>query len=450
MKRLFVISILFVIAFSIVDAQTVTPKRFKLLDKDLLAQKESRLDRNNKKCAVIRFDIVGVDNLKFKEAIGEVAYSDNEYIVYVAENTKKLTYYSQKLSGEIDLEDFGPEVEGGLTYRLTMEREDNMRSVIFYVDPVKAKVSVDGKSVQLDKMGKGSIELPSGTYNYSISAEGFYPENGVLELGNNELFETKDIKLQEVKHQLQIKCSENDGTLFVDGKPFGSVGKETQTIELTAGKHSIRITKEGYEDYSETIKIGEGNNLKYITLKDMSHVTVHKDERTKSTISLRNHTDILFSGYYNRDEAEGENRFGAKVGAEFHQYLGYFGFKEGISIGAIGGNEQSMTIFTDGAGDEDNRIVMNFDVPLQIGYSIPLSKYNTSQMALFVGGYGAVYNISDDKENITWDYGLRGNLSFYFNKFVLSFEVSRSFSDNELGNFIGISLGYRIYKRKNK
>lgn len=450
MKTLLTISILFSIAFSFAEAQTISPKRLKLLEKDLLAQKESRLDKNNKKCAVIRFDIVGIDNLNFKEAIGDVTYSDNEYIVYVAENTKKLTYYSQKFNGVIDLENFGPEVESGLTYRLTMEREDNMRSGIFYVIPVNAKVIVNGKQIQLDNTGKGSIELPSGTYNYSISADGFVTENGYLELNNNELFETKDIKLQEIKHKLQIKCSDNNGTLFVDGKLFGSLGTETQSIELTEGKHDIRVTKEGYKEYNKTINIGNTNELISITLDDMNKIKYHKEERTKSTISLRNHADILFSGYYNKDVEDNENRFGGKIAANFHQYLGYFAFNEGISIGAIGGNEDSMDLFTDGLANEGINAVMNFDVPLQLGYSIPLSKYNTSQMAFFVGGYGTLYYYSSDEKenNITWDYGLRGNISFYFNKFIISFEVSRSLSDNKLGNFVGIGLGYRIYKRK--
>ena len=94
------------------------------------------------------------------------------------------------------------------------------------------------------------------------------------------------------------------------------------------------------------------------------------------------------------------------------------------------------------------------EIPLQIGFALPLSLYNTSHVVFLGGGYGSYYYIGHKHGNMTtnktvetntFDFGIRINATFYLNKFAIGFEASRSLSDTKLGEFVGIRIGRRFY-----
>lgn len=442
------------------EAQKLTPKRFELLTTDLLARKEQRTSQTNgTKCAAIRVNVVGVKDMTFKEAEGDCKYSMNEYIVYVPAGTQALTYKVGNEEGKIEFADYGPaEVEENATYRLLIDTENKMRSAVFYVSPSNAQLNVNGQNVQLDENGTGCIELPVGDYSYSITADKCDTEEGTVSLTEDEIVSVKDIVLNEKKYNLAIQCNHPEAAVFIDNVSFGTLSSIQNNVQLTEGKHEVRITLENYKDYNETVDIHSEAASMNVNLEELKTKTIRRSElRTKSSISLRPHIDTYLSWNTKLDDME--TNFG-KLDVELHQYFGYFAFKEGISAGAVYGSKKFCNKidkhFSEIREDaeEKNRVAFYAEIPLQIGFALPLSLYNTSHVVFLGGGYGSYYYIGhkhDDMttnktvETNTFDFGIRINATFYLNKFAIGFEASRSLSDTKLGEFVGIRIGRRFY-----
>ena len=444
------------------EAQKLIPKRFELLTTDLLARKEQRTSQaNGTKCAAIRVNVVGVKDMTFKEAEGDCKYSMNEYIVYVPAGTQALTYKVGNEEGKIEFADYGPaEVEENATYRLLIDTENKMRSAVFYVSPSNAQLNVNGQNVQLDENGTGCIELPVGNYSYSITADKCDAEEGTFSLTEDEIVCVKDIVLNEKKYNLAIQCNHPEAAVFIDNISFGTLNSIQNNVQLTEGKHEVRITLENYKDYNETVDIHSEAASMNVNLEELKTKTIRRSElRTKSSISLRPHIDGYLSWNTKLDDME--TNFG-KLDFEIHQYLGYFAFKEGFSVGAVYGSKKFCNKIDKHLGElrEDaeekakTRVAFYAEIPLQIGFALPLSLYNTSHVVFLGGGYGSYYYIGHKHDNMTtnktvetntFDFGIRINATFYLNKFAIGFEASRSLSDTKLGEFIGIRIGRRFY-----
>lgn len=461
----------------LVSAQKITPVKFALLSTDLLARKDPVTTQDGKACCAIRVDVVGVKNLVFPEAAVATKYSQNEYIVYIPEGAKSLTYMRGNETSTITFGDYGPEeVEGKCTYRLLLDTDNKMRSALFYVHPTNAVVKINGSKVALDENGTGSMDLAMGKYNYSVSASGYNTEEGELTLSDDEIITIKDIALNEIKYEYKVKCNKPEASVFIDGVPYGTVADIADGIQLPNGKHQLRITLMGYDEHSENFTIDNGNDFSDVTLVEKKAIVVkHKDERTKSSISIRRHTDFLFSEATLFDDLRTHV---LKYNIDFHQYAGLVAFKEGISFGAVYGSREFCEKIDDAAPlyaemkkneeatakattkeneKKQNRVGIVVDVPLQMGFAVPMSKYNTSHAAFVGGGYFTGYYIGHssassptDKpiETYSYDFGLRADATFYIHKFAIGLEVSKSLSKLKLGAFIGIHAGWRIYKSK--
>lgn len=464
MNKFYLLILILFLSVIDVSAQNIVPKRLRMLNTDILAQTQPRLDNEGNKCAVIRVDIVGVKNMEFVEAIGDVKYANNEYIVYVPDGTQTLTYSIADIRNTINLEEYGPEISGGSTYRFIFETENKLRSAIFYVKPNTAKITIANKTVSLDETGTGSIDLPIGEYNYQIIAGGYLEESGLIELKEEELFTAKDIALEPITYNVAINTNQPSAMLFVDGKPIGSIESIQSEIRLAEGKHTIRITKEGFNDYEEDIITNKNISIDVQLNELKTKFVYHKNERTKSSISLRKHIDFLLGGKTYIDDSF--KSYNASLGVDFHQYIGYLSFKEGLGVGATQASENFIDRFDKYDNDVDaetlpdslhRRIALSLDIPLQVGFTVPLSLYNTSQVSFYAGLYGSMYYIghhskhmktNESNSTYTFDYGARANVNFYIHKFIVSFEGNYSLSKNKIGPYVGVALGYRLYVKK--
>ena len=333
-----------------------------------------------------------------------------------------------------------------------------MRSAVFYVSPSNAQLNVNGQNVQLDENGTGCIELPVGNYSYSITADKCDAEEGTFSLTEDEIVCVKDIVLNEKKYNLAIQCNHPEAAVFIDNVSFGTLNSIQNNVQLTEGKHEVRITLENYKDYNETVDIHSEAASMNVNLEELKTKTIRRSElRTKSSISLRPHIDGYLSWNTKLDDIE--TNFG-KLDLEFHQYLGYFAFKEAFSVGAVYGSnkfcnkiDKHFSELREDA-EEKKRVAFYAEIPLQIGFALPLSLYNTSHVVFLGGGYGSYYYIGHKHGNMTtnktvetntFDFGIRINATFYLNKFAIGFEASRSLSDTKLGEFVGIRIGRRFY-----
>lgn len=449
--------------------QVLKPKQLKLLQSDTYAQINSRTDGTDKKCAVVRFTVVGVDDLKFKEAVGDVAYANNEYIIYLSEGTNVLTCSNKSFERSFNLEDYGPEISSGMTYRFTIDTDNHLRSIVFYVNPTNSKVTVNNQNVSIDQNGKGSINLPIGEYSYDVSAEGYKSNSGTVSLSEDEMYVVRDIVLQEILVPVTLKCNQSDAQVFVDGKNVGQVSSLGDQLMLSKGKHDVRVIKEGFVECSESLSVTDTSLLIDIDLKEIkAKKIVHNEERTKSSISLRSHADWVFGGLTFMDEKFKSGT--VKWSGSGTNYVSHFPIKYGISIGAtflsdsIGRKldnyyDQVVERVTENNESRPkNRLAFFAEIPLQVGFAMPLSRYNTSQINFLGGVYGAYYYIGHGSDSIednkavstnTFDFGIKVSVIFYFKRFVVNIEGNQSLSKH-LGTSVGIGLGWRNFGNKNK
>lgn len=93
------------------------------------------------------------------------------------------------------------------------------------------------------------------------------PEKVTVERGK-----TKEIELTASSSIASVKVatSDNKGLIYLDGK---AVGEGTFTSEIPSGQHTIKITREGYDPFEETIELKDKETLaRTITLKLSSKI----------------------------------------------------------------------------------------------------------------------------------------------------------------------------------
>jgi hypothetical protein len=97
-----------------------------------------------------------------------------------------------------------------------------------------------------------TIKLKAGTYNLTISAKGFRTYTSkVMVNGPTKL----DITLESDTFALNINSNVPNAQFFVDGVPVPGNGR------FAPGKHDIRVTAPGNNDYVATINLNQDTNI---------------------------------------------------------------------------------------------------------------------------------------------------------------------------------------------
>ena len=475
MKRLF-ITFLAICAFATVFAQQLTVKTVHLRPQDARARTNPRDDAKGKKCAIIRVGVVGVENLVFPDAIGDVERSLSEYVVYVPEGLKSLKYKTKAGAnlGEIIFDDWDMEIQSLASYDVIFESDSHLRSAIFSIQPHNAHLVFNGDKVNLNEDGMAMINKPVGEYTYQVSSDGFEGQSGTVTLTEDDISTVANVVLQEILYPVNINVFPADATVFIDNVPYSKEARED--IQLPGGKHSIRVTATNYGDEERTIDVKSNMSPIFFTLKEnKQEVVKHKEERTRTNISIRNAFYItggfamlgsenigkVFSGGNALD-------FGAELSATQH-FGGIFGLREGVSFFVLkpNGNEKyfDMSVYND-----STRYLTHIDVPLQFSVSVPFGAYNRHLFSVFAGGYGSYIWMQDkwaekelsdedktrdipdaEKEDKDYfDYGLRLSAKLDIGHFTLGVDLSQSF--HKMGFSAGANIGFKLYslRKKNK
>lgn len=426
-------------------AQKIIVKDFTVLPTDAKAANDQRLAADGTPCALVRVDVVGVKDMTFKEAVGTVDYSVGEYLVYIPNGTKKLNYtYGGSQRGAIDFDDLGYSIDKLTTYRLQFETQDKLRSAVFSVAPVKARLIVNGKTVTLDDNGLAEVELPIGDYSYSVTANGYNSEQGTVKLTEERVATVTTVNLEQRTYDFYISSNVATANVFIDDVSYGTIS--TKPIALPEGTHKVRVSAEKYEDYTEEVTIDGTRKSMYATLKEMKIKTVeYNDERTRTKVNIRNAGYFLVgASLYDKDKYSEFDEYMASANIQLHymfHMFGAFAIQTGMEIGWL---------FTEDQWEEDNDATssLNLMLPVQAGISVPFGKYNRNLISILGGGYGGITYLLDDSETdaTEFDYGLRATLRIDLNHFTVSADLNQSLNDR--GFFAGVTLGYKFYFKK--
>ena len=161
----FSIGILFIIFLSspALWAQELTVKSFREADHDLAARTHAHKDMNGNYCALLKVQLVASEAQFDGNVIGDVAFKNNEYWVYMAQGSKRLKVYHQDyLPLEVTFSDYGiNHLDSRCTYVLTLLRSDiqqenlsNLKKVSKRRHTKKVKDSVDRISKHLSDSPK--------------------------------------------------------------------------------------------------------------------------------------------------------------------------------------------------------------------------------------------------------------------------------------------------------
>ena len=452
------------------NAQQLTVKSVNLRPHDTRARTNPRDDAKGKKCAIIRVGVVGVDNLVFPDAVGEVKHILSEYVVYVPDGLKSFKYNNKSGQniGSIDFDDYGLEINSLASYDVIFESGSNLRSAIFSIKPKHARLVFNGEKVDVDKDGLAMVNKPIGEYSYLITADGFEEQSGTVALKEDDISTVTDVVLEEVLYPVKINVFPEKATVFVDNVPYT---KETWSdLKLSGGKHLFRITASNYDEEEKSIVIKRDMSPLFFTL-DYSKLEVveHKEEMTRTNISIRNAIYITanFSMMGIKDPSA---LFKSKNALDFagelsfvQHFAGLLAIREGISVSVLKPNRNEY-YFEKAIYNDSTRLMLKFDIPLQIGFSLPFGAYNRHLLTIFGGAYGSSISLQEWKESALkdeeknypsvdenayyWDYGIRLSFKLDIGHFTLGADLSQSL--NKMGGAAGINIGCKLYSLKKK
>lgn len=449
MKKLLV-CLLMICACTATNAQQLTVKSVNLRPQDARARTNPRDDAKGQKCAIIRVGVVGVENLIFPDAVGNVERSLSEYVVYVPDGLKSLKYKSKSGEelGSIIFDDYGLNINSLASYDVIFESTDRLRSAIFSIQPTNATLVFDGKIVEVNSDGIAMINKPVGEYSYMIMADGYLGQGGTVTLLEDNISTVTDIVLEQQLYPVTIKVFPEESTVFIDDVPYTK--EILSDLMLPEGKHKLRVTAANYQDEERTIKVTASNPTEYFALKEAKHEIVkHKEERSRIRANVRTSVYPIFGI---EGELYDKNKYDAHSWAikwhvlSFMQHFGgIFGLREGISLGWMHLDKEKYNEKYKESVSDSSSTSFFIEVPLQTGFSIPFGKGNKHLISLLGGAYGKVYFLplkeekdfsKEEIKEIKWDYGLR--FTAQLDVFKCSFAIELSNSLNGLGMFYGV------------
>ena len=130
-KNLFICGCLLLLS-TFLQAQELVPS-FKLLERDLLARTQPRLDNNEVPCAIIRVSAKDIETYTFEgNIIGDVIYQSGEALVYMTKGSRNMTIKSNKF-GMLKFDFPTGKLEKQMTYQLDLKLvlpEDQKRKTL--------------------------------------------------------------------------------------------------------------------------------------------------------------------------------------------------------------------------------------------------------------------------------------------------------------------------------
>ena len=118
------------------QAQELVPE-FKVLDRDLLARTQPRLDNNEVPCAIVRVSAKDIETYTFEGNImGEVIYQAGEALVYMTKGSRNITIKSNKF-GMLKFDFPTGKLEKQTVYKLDLKLilpEDQKRKTLVMVE----------------------------------------------------------------------------------------------------------------------------------------------------------------------------------------------------------------------------------------------------------------------------------------------------------------------------
>lgn len=245
---------------------------FSLEENSLTAKNEPVRDTNNQKCALVIITGFGNENLRFNvgntfSKVDEKKDDQGErvYLLWIPEGTVKVVISSDSKNFAPVEYFFNPRVKKAETYLMdvkisTAKSLAGKQYLQFQISPMNAYLEVNDEPWDV-KNGIAYRQLPRGIYNYRVQAKDYHPEVG-----------TVDFSDLSVKKEVAITLKPNFGWLTIT-PPSGIEGLTViidneisssglNRIKLASGGHTLKVTRESYLPFTQTINIEDDKEIK--------------------------------------------------------------------------------------------------------------------------------------------------------------------------------------------
>ena len=186
MKRLCLILLICLLALT-TQAQELTIKSMTVAGNDISASQYERKDLNGQACALVKVLLASPGAVFEGNVIGDVAYKTGEYWVYMTEGSKELRIkHPQTQPLQVVFKKLGiDKLASKTTYMLSVllpqvAVQAQTQKLIIKYSPSYATVLIDTKLYQGD--GRVEVELPLGSHDYIIAADGYESVEATVKL----------------------------------------------------------------------------------------------------------------------------------------------------------------------------------------------------------------------------------------------------------------------------
>ncbi len=143
------------------------------------------------------------------------------------------------------------------TANVTLQRDlPQDGTVKIQVDPFDARVSINGVDYG-PAGGELTLTLHAGTHSLSVTRSGYNPYNVSFTLSGGE-YKTIPVRLSPLQATVSIRSNPSGARIFIDGSNTGNQTPFQMT--LSPGTYQVRLTREGYQDWTTTVTLASGAN----------------------------------------------------------------------------------------------------------------------------------------------------------------------------------------------
>lgn len=310
MQKVFLTFLVLFLCNIVIYAQKLNVESFVVKSNDITARTHPRQDINGNDCALIKVRLATNKALFSGNVVGNVDYNTSEYLVYMAQASKKMMV---KLEGYLPLEvvfqDYGiKSLEPKTVYLLTISGVMSDKEQ----EPVRTKTGwiildsePSGASVYINNEFVGNTPLSNykqayGTYQYRLENPNYHPATGVIEL-NAGRFEQK-VVLKPAFGSIFVNSSIAGAKIILDGKQTGKQTPATLT-EIPSGSHTISLQMDKYAPKQQEVTVEDGQTANVSLTLDarFAMITINSLDRAE----IYSNGKLLGKGCISEDMMEG-------------------------------------------------------------------------------------------------------------------------------------------------
>lgn len=266
--------LVFMFAVFTVSAQNISVKSFKPLPNDMTASslEGKRIDQNGQVAALIKI-VTTQTGFTFEGGtlgIVDTKQEAGEVWVWVPRAARKITIKHPQLGVLRDYA-YPVEIEAERTYEMVLttakvetivKEEVNMQYLAFQITPANAILEVDDQLWTVDADGSAMKYVDFGTYSYRVQAPNYHTEAGRIIVDDPNNTQIVNITLQPNFGWIEVLGTGNlqGASVYVDNAMIGRAPCKSEALK--SGPHTVRIAKEMYGTYSETVTVNDNQTTR--------------------------------------------------------------------------------------------------------------------------------------------------------------------------------------------